>query len=80
MRQEEYVEGAFQAKPQNNKGSKNKKKHNKANKLGGSASSNKNSQSSNTQVFPPCLYCKKPIIHKISVGGGQMRNVTSVVN
>ncbi|KAH9665621.1 hypothetical protein KPL70_020385 [Citrus sinensis] len=79
MRQEESVEGAFQAKPQNNKGSKNKKKHNKVNKLGGSASSNKNSQSSNTQVFPTCLYCKKSIIHKISVGGGQMQNVISVL-
>ncbi|KAH9678563.1 hypothetical protein KPL71_025767 [Citrus sinensis] len=59
MRQEGYVEGAFQAKSQNNKGGKNKKKQNKDNKLGGFASSNKNSQSSNTHVFSPCPYCKK---------------------
>ncbi|KAH9724151.1 hypothetical protein KPL70_007382 [Citrus sinensis] len=59
MRQEGSLEGVFQAKSQNNKGGKNKKKQNKDNKLGGSASSNKNSQSSNTQVFPPCPYYKK---------------------
>ena len=59
MRQERYVEGTFQAKSQNKKGGKNKKKQKKDNKLGGSASSNKNSQISNTQVFSPCPYCKK---------------------
>ena len=50
MRQEGAVEGAFQAKSQNNNGGKNKKKK---------QSINKKNQSSNTQVFPPCPYCKK---------------------
>ncbi|CAL5368182.1 unnamed protein product [Camellia sinensis] len=59
MRQEGSVEGAFQAKSQNNNGGKNKKRQNKNKQPGGYASNNKHSQSSNTQVFPPCPYCKK---------------------
>ena len=59
MRQEGSVEGAIQAKSQEQQWWPKKKKQNKNNKLGGSASNNKNSQSSNTQVFSPCPYCKK---------------------
>lgn len=58
IRQEEYVEGDFLAKSQNNHDGKNKKtKQN--NKLGGSAINIKNNRSSNTQEFPPCPYWKK---------------------
>ncbi|CAL5347059.1 unnamed protein product [Camellia sinensis] len=59
MRQQGSVEGAFQAKSQNNNGGKNKKRQNKNKQPGGYASNNKHSQSSNTQVFPPCPYFKK---------------------
>lgn len=50
MRQEGSMEGAFQAKLQNNKGGKNKKKQNKNNTQEGSTSSNKNSKQQHSSL------------------------------
>lgn len=57
MRQEGFVEGAFQAKSLNNSGSKNKK--NKNNKKQPGTSSGSNNNNNNTQAYPPCPHCKK---------------------
>ena len=50
MRQDESVEGAFQAKTQNSKGGKDKRNNWKKN--------NKKIEN-NGETYPPCLYCKK---------------------
>lgn len=67
MRQEGWVEGAFQAKMQIHKGDKGKKKNKKNNK-GDDSNNNKK-----TGDFPTCQYFKKTNhLQKQIVGGDLM--------
>ena len=73
MRLEGFVEGAFQAKSQNNDTGKDKKKNKKNNKWS-------NNKKNKKGAHPHCLHYKKKIIIHKGAGGDQMSSATIVVN
>ena len=81
MRQEGFVEDAFQAKSHNNNVDKNKKKgRTKTTSLEVMQATTKIAKTATLKSFHLALIAKKPIIHRISVGRGQMQDITSVVS